>query len=306
MLELGSMTLHFYGVAVALAAALSVLCLKNHTRGTRVDAVTLALFVLPCAFALARLMYCVVRFEFVFLEMGPLFALETWNGGFMLWGALAGGMLGAALYARSARVPCAQVLDTLACPAMLMITLCRAAEVFVIDEGRGAYLDEGFFCRFPFAVCNEYGEWQLAVFVWEAAAALVIFFLARLRREREAGDRVSFALMLYAACQVIFESLRMDSTPRFGFVRVSQVLAAVVLLLCVLWRSRHGGVKRMTGSAALVLAMAGIAGGLEWVIDKTPVPLPVCFAVMALAMGVCVAAGLRGAKRIDGNVQGTC
>lgn len=304
MLELGRMTLHLYGVAVALAAAVGVLYLMRHTRGTRMDAVTLALFVLPCAFVGARLMYCVVRFEFVFLEMGPLFTLATWNGGFMLWGALAGGMLGAALYARSARVSCVQVLDALTCPAMLMIALCRAAEVFVMDEGRGAYLEESFFCRFPFAMCNEYGEWQLAVFVWEAAAALVIFFLARSRKEREAGDRVSFALMLYAACQVIFESLRMDSTPRFGFVRVSQVLAAGALLLCVLWRSRHGGRKRMAGAAVLVLAMAGIAGGLEWAIDKTPVPLPVCYAVMALSMGACVAAGLRGAKQMNGKAQG--
>lgn len=290
------LTFSLYGAAVALAAAAGVLCLKRGTRGTPIDAVTLALYVLPCAFAGARVLYCLVRFEFVFLEMGPWFALATWKGGFMLWGAVAGGMLGAWLYAGRARISLAQTLDALACPAMLVIALCRAAEFFVADEGRGAYLEDGFFCRFPFAVCNGYGEWYWAIFVWEAAAALVIFFLAAARRE-EAGGRVSFALMLYAACQVVFESLRMDSTPRFGFVRVSQVLAAMTLLACVLWRSRCGGKKRMARAALIVLAMAGVTGGLEWAIDKTPVPLPVCYAAMILAMGVCVAAGLRGKRK---------
>lgn len=286
------LTFSLYGAAVALAAAAGVLCLKRGTRGTPIDAVTLALYVLPCAFAGARVLYCLVRFEFVFLEMGPWFALATWKGGFMLWGAVAGGMIGARLYAGRARISLAQTLDTLAGPAMLAIAISRAAEFFVIDEGRGAYLEDGFFCRFPFAACNAYGEWYWAVFVWEAAAALVIFFLAYARREEE-GDRASFALMLYAACQVVFESLRMDSTPRFGFVRVSQVIAAVMLLVCILLRNRRGGKKRMACAMLIVLAMAGVTGGLEWAIDKTPVPLPVCYAAMILAMGICVAVGLR-------------
>lgn len=295
MIEMGSMVIYLYGVAVALAAAAGVLALVFGTRKTKIDAVTLALYVIPCAFIGARLLYCLVRFEFVFLEMGPLFALMTWSGGFLLWGAVAGGLLGAWLYAKGAKLPAAQVFDGLAAPAMLAIAICRAAEGFTFDEGRGMYLEEGFFCRFPFAVCNEWDEWQLAVFVWEAAAALVIFLLARVRKEED-GGRASFTLMLYAACQVIFESLRMDSTPRFGFVRVSQVLAAVTLLICVLWRNRAGGKKHMAALAGVVLVMVAITGVLEWAIDKTPIPLPICYAVMTAAMGVCAALGLKKKK----------
>lgn len=295
MIEMGSMVIYLYGVAVALAAAAGVLALVFGTRKTKIDAVTLALYVIPCAFIGARLLYCLVRFEFVFLEMGPLFALMTWSGGFLLWGAVAGGLIGAWLYAKGTKLPAAQVFDSLAAPAMLAIVICRAAEGFTFDEGRGMYLDEGFFCRFPFAVCNEWDEWQLAVFVWEAAAALVIFLLARVRKEED-GGRASFTLMLYAACQVIFESLRMDSTPRFGFVRVSQVLAAVTLLICVLWRNRAGGKKHMAALAGMVLVMVAITGVLEWAIDKTPIPLPICYAVMIAAMGVCAALGLKKKK----------
>lgn len=295
MIEMGSMVIYLYGVAVALAAAAGVMALAFGTRKTKIDAVTLALCVIPCAFIGARLLYCLVRFEFVFLEMGPLFALMTWSGGFLLWGAVAGGLIGAWLYAKGAKLPASQVFDSLAAPAMLAIAICRAAEGFTFDEGRGMYLDEGFFCRFPFAVCNEWDEWQLAVFVWEAAAALVIFLLARVRKEED-GGRASFTLMFYAACQVIFESLRMDSTPRFGFVRVSQVLAAVTLLICVLWRNRAGGKKHMAALTGVVLVMVAITGVLEWAIDKTPIPLPICYAVMIAAMGVCAALGLKKKK----------
>ena len=295
MIEMGSMVIYLYGVAVALAAAAGVLMLLRETRGTKIDAVTLALCTIPCAFVGARLLYCLVRFEFVFIEMGALFALTTWSGGFLLWGAVAGGMFGAWLYAKGAKLRAANVFDVLAAPVMLVIAICRAAEGFTFDEGRGMYLDEGFFCRFPFAVCNEWDEWQLAVFVWEAVAALVIFCIIRACRE-ENGGKASLTLMLYAACQVVFESLRMDSTPRFGFVRVSQVLAAVTLLACVLWRNRKGGAKRMAAFAGIVLAMVAVAGVLEWAIDKTPVPLPLCYAVMSAAMAVCVALGLKKQK----------
>ena len=43
MIEMGSMVIYLYGVAVALAAAAGVLMLLRETRGTKIDAVTLAL-----------------------------------------------------------------------------------------------------------------------------------------------------------------------------------------------------------------------------------------------------------------------
>ena len=131
MIEMGSLVIYWYGIAVAVAAAAGVLMLLRETRGTKIDAVALALCTIPCAFVGARALYCLVRFEFVFIEMGPLFALTTWTGGFLLWGAVAGGMLGARLYAKGTKQPAAQVFDELAAPAMLAIAICRAAESLV-------------------------------------------------------------------------------------------------------------------------------------------------------------------------------
>lgn len=282
-IHLGVFSVGMYGFGVALAALAGFLVLRQAGRGEKPGATTLALYVIPCALVGARLLFCVVQYEYLFLEVGPLFVLQTWNGGFLLWGALLGGAGGALLTARRANANALSVLDRLACPALAAIVLCRLAEFFT-TEGRGLWLEEGsFFCRFPFAAQNEYGEWQLAVFLWEAAAAFLILLRCR-RHEGKPGDRALVMLICYSACQIVFESLRMDSTPRFGFVRASQLFAGIALALCAVLRAcREGNAKSAALHGLGVFLYIGTVVGVEFAIDKTQIPLPVCYGIMIAA-----------------------
>lgn len=294
-----------YGACVALAALLAVLALRQlrvaqvkRRYGQAaiaaifpVDALDLALWCIPAAFVGARLAYCLARASFYFLELGPLSVLRTWEGGFMLYGAAFTALLAAGLLARHRGADVAATLDELAVPGLLAVAVCRLGEG-LIGEGVGAWVESEALMRFPLAIQNEFGEWQLAIFMLEAAATLLMALYA-LRVRTGTGERITTALLLYACCQVVMESLRMDACLKIGFVRVNQVISAVVIFAIAVLRARRAGgraliIRRAAGLGACV----ALIGGIEWALDKTPVSNVLLYGVMTAAcaaMYVCAA-----------------
>ena len=285
-----------YGVVVAAAALAAVLLLrglraaeaKRRYAGAKdgpigviykADHLDLVLAAIPAALVGARLAYCLSRFSFYFVEMGPLSVLRVWEGGCMLYGAALGALLAAAFVAkrRGASVPA--TLDELAAPGMLAVMICRLGE-WGTGEGVGAWIENEALMRFPFAVMNEYEEWQLAVFLFEAIAALVIL-LALLRMKRASGEKILSALLWYACCQVMLESMRMDSCLKIGFVRISQVISALVILGVTCLRAHRAGGRQLALRRGLpVAACVAAVGGIEWALDKTPVSNILLYAAM--------------------------
>ena len=294
-----------YGICVALSALAAVLLLCAQLRDDRrrsghVQPLRLAVFCIPAAFVGARLLFCLVRFGFFFVELGPLSVLNTRMGGFLLYGAVFGAMLAAAAVARHDGVSVVTALDDLAAPGMLSVLICRLAEG-TTGEGVGAWVENETLWHFPLAVQNEFGEWQYAVFVLEALIAAVLLVVLLARRFAP-GERIMTALLLYACCQVVCESLRMDSCPRVGFVRVSQVISAVVILAVTLIRAlRAGGRKRAAIRTVVMLACTGVVGGIEWALDKTPIDNRILYLVMAAA---CAAMAVNGARFAQGKAKG--
>lgn len=262
----------------------------------RVDARELALWCIPGGLIGGRLLYCLFRPGYYGFDAGLTAVLRTWEGGFLLWGAAAGVLAAAAALARRKKTGVLPLLDDLAAPGLLAIALCRLAEGFAC-EGLGAWVENPALARFPIAVQNGYGEWQLAVFLFEALAAFAMM-LAVLRIKGKAGCRIEAALMLYACTQVFFESLRMDGCLRIGFVRVSQVLsAAVILALTCAAAHRCGGrgaMLRRGGAAAACIALVGV---IEWALDKTQVSVLLLYGAMILLCACLAANGLRAGKR---------
>lgn len=290
-----------YGGMVAFSALAAVLMLLFRERKrTEVDPLTLALCCIPAAFVGARLAYCLVRAQYYMVELGAASILRTWEGGFLLYGAVFGAMAAAALLARHEGVSVAGTLDALAAPGLLAVALCRLAERFT-QEGVGIWLESEALCRFPFAVQNEYGEWQLAVFRMEAlAAALILAHVLRMRgrANRRAGDEILHALLLYACCQVVLESLRMDSCLRVGFVRVSQVISGGVILAVTAVMARGAlGRRGAAARAAAALALIGLAGVIEWALDKTDVPNAALYALMSAVCLAMAANALTAARK---------
>lgn len=284
-------------LVAALCAALALLAVQCRRLSLRPGtALTMALWMLPLGLVGARLFYCLARLSF-FMEVGPHSMLKMWNGGYALWGALGGAVLGAVIAARQTHQRPARLLDALAAPGALTIALCRLAEYFS-GEGIGMYVEDERFCFFPLAVCNQYEEWYWAIFLLEALTALVILGVL-LRRTRPEGDTARLFLILYSASQVLLESMRRDNFLRWLFVRVSQLTAALVMAGLMLYaliqlaRSGrlHGAALRSTiANWAVFLVCTGVTIALEFAIDKSAdLPIWAAYCLMALCcVGLCV------------------
>ena len=85
------------------------------------------------------------------------------------------------------------------------------------------------------------------------------------------------------------ENLRSDNCLRIGFVRVTQIFAALAILAIALLRARPRGRRAMSMRALAVLLCAAGIGIAEWAQDKTNIPNAVLYAVM---IALCVVMAL--------------
>ncbi len=282
--SLGTMNITSFGLAIMAAAAASVALLYFSMRslGKEVWAV-FAAWCLPLALIGARLFYSLARINFIVDLYGLDFILRLWEGGFAFWGAAGGSALAGLICARRMRLKTKDVLNAAVPALLLMLVLGRFAEYFS-GQGYGPMVETPAWQFFPLAVQNEYGEWNLAIFVAEGVTALVALALSvRTFKTHKALK----SLIIVAAAQIVWESMRRDSNLRWGFVRVSQLTAVLVLfaVLCVYMIRRFKAGKKPAYLIARCAAFAVLTGGciaLEFAMDKSPLPYVWCWLIMAV------------------------
>lgn len=279
-----------YALCVAGSALAGLLLLARRSRkaGCKPEAALwFAALALPMGVLGARLFYCLARLS-LYLEIGLENALYLWQGGYMLWGAVAGCGLAAFCAGKISGEKAVTITDAAAAPGALVVALCRFAEYFS-GEGIGMYVENEAFWHFPLAVCNEYEEWYWAVFMLEGLAALIVMALVW-KRQRQ-GDQTKLFLLLYSVCQVLLESLRRDNFPRWLFVRVSQLLAVLViagLMLPGTLRWRRKGQRPFSGRKLFLcwlgfLLCVGVIIAMEFAVDKSAnLPIWLCYLVEGL------------------------
>lgn len=246
---------------------------------------------------LSHLLYCLVDIESALYGHSAGYLLAFWARGGMLYGGIAGAVL--ALWAVGGREAGA-LFDAYAPSGAWMIAAIRICDG-LLGQGYGEYaMEETFFCRFPFMVFDPYYEtWAWAVFLLEAAVALTLFLCVLLQKSAWPGDRALWMVGLYACAQIELESLRRDEYLRWGFVRVEQLISAVVVLavlVCYAHRTRGWAVRSKALCLTLFLCMAGLCVLLEFAVEGKISFLRFlnaggCYAVMAAAcllMGGCV------------------
>lgn len=302
------MTIYPYGLSMAAAAVIALLLggFSFRRTGIRADALSwFGVLALPMGFLGARLAYCLAALDWVMQE-GFSFFFQFSRGGYMLYGALFGGALALWLTSRITGESFARMADQLAVPVMVMILLGRLAEGlvgqgygwcvedwFMEDSGMSLFVMEEptFFYRLPFAVADMYDNYNWAVFIFEAlCAAVIALILCRVKVSRHGGKAV-LMLLLYASAQVLCESLRQDAVLRWGFVRINQVIGAVliagILALCYgLARPRSG--RRLALSIGEMVVCMLMVMAMEFALEKKIsaiefVPMDVCYLVMALS-----------------------
>ena len=311
LFPVGSLPVTVYASCIALAALAACLItvalgrLKIGLDGS----LSLCLAAIPCAVLGARLCYLLTNLQYIQIDLEysiGRFLWQLWEGGYTLYGAVLGGTAGIWLYARATRRPFAVLLDHAAPGAAVALMIARLGEYFT-SEGIGKFIDDEALQFFPLAVQDTWGDWSMAVFFYEALAAVVIAIVTW-RLLRHDGPAAEVFIILLGLTQILLESWRMDELIRFGFVRFNQIVSAVlmaaVLALRIIRAVRaRGWSPWQTVRIILFLAGIGVIIAIEFALDKSTIDNRLLYVVMAATlavMGVSLLAGDRVAQRTKG------
>jgi len=319
LFSVGSVSVQVYGLLLALGVTAALCWMMARCRGMKEGTVlTFALIALPLGFLLARLGQCVVSQGWYLFRENYFFNFR--RGGFMLYGAMGGAVTAAWITSRLTRESFGRLLDVISAPGMLAIAVCRFAEG-IIGVGYGRGMEDWFdpwgeftffpledpepLLRFPFGIPDYYGDYHFSIFLLEGLAALIFLLILRGKKADIPGEVFLLGLILYAGAQTTLESLRADSLPKWGFVRVNQLLSAVVLAvimgLCTLRLHRTGG-KLPAASWAGFFACIIVILVMEFALEKKILFLQwmrmdLCYFVMGLSSLGLILIGVRLLRR---------
>ncbi len=324
--SIGPVSVRVYGLCLALALLAALCWMLARARNLKEGTVRVfALLALPLGFLSARLAQCLVSQGWHLLR--PDFFFNFQRGGFLLYGAVGGTVLAALIAAKITRQSPGTLLDLAAAPGMLVIAVCRFAEG-LIGVGYGRSIAEWFdpwgeytffpledpepLMRFPFGIPDYYGDYHFSVFLLEGLAALAFLLILRKKKSPVPGAVFLLGLILYAGAQTTLESLRADSLPKWGFVRVSQLLSGILLVLILagftrrlLKAGRPFPVLPWVGTAACM----GLILAMEFALEKKILFLQwmrmdLCYLVMAAASAGLTLIGVRQWKRFSQAAEG--
>ena len=216
-IRLGSLILYPFGLLLAALSlgALALIAYSMKRAGLKRETASwFALLAVPLCFVIAHLGYCVFIVDQMIGSEDFGMLIRVREGGYLLWGAIAGGLLAALITGKLTRQPAGRITDRTIVAACLLIAAGRIiCGLLFKDQGIGMSLEDwfstdwldpeeadyanrfsmfaledyGFFERFPFAVQNFYEEWCWAVFIPEAVWACIMALVASRCRAKDGG-----------------------------------------------------------------------------------------------------------------------
>ena len=277
-----------FALFVVIGAVIGlVMALRRSKRvGVPADSVLwFAMLGIPLGLFGARLVFCLYNFdEILYSGIGYIFRLDY--GGFTVIGAMLGLMLAGCLTRIITQVRFIDLMDTVLPGILLVLAMERFGEG-ATENGTGLEVSVRALQFFPLARPGIYeGMYTYAVHMFEGMTALIAGVYTQCMiapRGRAAGT----AVILAAAGQVVWESIRKDDRLMFDMASLLMIFCAVVLfivlILCLLrvdWP--------WTGRAVVILGFLLLAlatGALQFFMEgKFVQALPVwlCFALSCL------------------------
>ena len=240
ILELGPLTIHYYGAIIALGLVLAVMysCKRGHEFGLEEDDILDGvLWITPFAILCARIYYC--AFSWHEYAANPISVLYIWNGGIAIYGSVIGAIIGMAVFAKIKKVKMMAVVDLILIAFLIGQFIGRWGN-FVNREAFGAATDS-FFRMGLFNTRTNAWEYYHPTFlyesVWNMVGFVLLHFLSK-KRKYDGQMALSYAAW-YGLGRCFIEGLRVDSL-WWGPFRVSQLLAGITCIaaVCILaWQS---------------------------------------------------------------------
>lgn len=294
-----------YGLLVAFALLCCglLLLLRERRSGLKwlpiLPAVVLAV-------VLAKVGYVVLQWHFAFPRYGWSAFWQTKPTSFCFVTGALGAVLGMVISARITHQNVWKALDAFAPCGALMVAFLRLGEGDLGLLGTAGFEMPEALAFFPFAVTDEWEMSYPAIFMISCVLAVLVALIGLgWHRPTRNGTIFLHTAFYLALPQILCESLLAECM-KWGFVRVQQLLCALVLLavMVVFCRrcSKGGFFQAWWPVMGLLLCAAGVVG-VEFALDKSGLPMYVGYGGMVLLLALialCECAAARHAsKSID-------
>ena len=253
-IQLGPLTIHFYGLIIAVGMLLAVLYASKRSKEFGLkedDLIDGVLWVTPFAIICARLYYCI--FEWDQYASDPISILYIWNGGLAIYGGVLGAVIGMSVFCKVRKIKVTAMMDVVSLGLLIGQLVGRWGN-FMNREAFGAPTDS--FLRMGlYNTATGAVEYYHPTFLYESLWNFVGFLLLHfLSKKRKYDGQVALGYVAwYGLGRAFIEGLRMDSL-YWGPFRVSQVLAGVSCVAAVavlLWQGfrPHDPAKMLVNQA---------------------------------------------------------
>jgi len=237
ILSFGHLHLRWYSLIVITAIMIGVWLVtreavrKGFKKGDIYDA---AIWVIMGGIIGARLFHVLDHWSDEFAA-NPIRALNIWEGGLAIWGAVAGGLIVVAILARLRGWRLPRLLDAAAPGLVLAQAIGRVACVITGDAmGKPTTGPFGFAYTSPNAMVPQLGVYYTPMPVYEIIANLGIFALLWQLRKRNWPDGLLFLvyLSLYSIERFVLAFTSSYRILAFGMTQ-SQIIALIALAIAV-------------------------------------------------------------------------
>jgi phosphatidylglycerol:prolipoprotein diacylglycerol transferase len=244
LVELGPLTLRWYGLLIASAVLIGVTLSQYLAKRRNVDPNLigdLAIWLVIAAIPAARLYY--VLFEWEQYSQRPDQIIAIWQGGIAIHGAILGGLLAAIIFARLQKISVWLLADLVVPSLILGQAIGRWGNFFNSEAfGRPTDLPWKLYIppqqRPPQFINQEYFHptflyesiWNLLVF-----ALLMVLFFRDLKRKPhlKVGTLALVYMVTYSLGRLWIEGLRTDSL-MLGPLRIAQFVSLGLILIGIL------------------------------------------------------------------------
>src|SRR3989344_1748070 len=235
-IKIGFLTIHLYGLIIAVSIYAGYLLAKRRFSAYRIPRKIFddPILLLPLVLAIvgARL-YHVLDYWLVYSQR-PIEILYIANGGLVIWGAIAGAVLGFWFVAKVRNLNFLSVLD-LTAPSLLLGQAIGRLGNYINQEGFGPPT------QIPWRVYISPDHRPIIyqnfthfhpTFFYEAIADLIFFviIISLASRFKKRGQVFALYLMLYSIGRFIVEFWRID-TATIGTLKVAHVLSVLIFTI---------------------------------------------------------------------------
>ena len=226
-LEIGPLSIHFYGIIIAFGLCLAVVYGMKRCRAfgfSSDDLTDGVLCIVPFAILCARLYYCI--FDWDSYKNNPISILYIWQGGLAIYGGVIGAVIGILVFCRVKKIHFGAVMDVVALGFLIGQSIGRWGNFFnreAFGAATDAFTKMGLFNQWTQS-WEYYHPTFLYESLWNAAGFVLLHFLSK-KRQYDGQIALGYAAW-YGLGRTFIEGLRVDSL-YLGCFRVSQLLAAV-------------------------------------------------------------------------------